>query len=135
MQGVPLPGPVHRGGTRTEAGTGGLWVMPSIPFTELALSHAQGRVLRAWRVEERVNTLPLRLDVLPSWEVSMFPKEYKYIIGIGLMLFGLFALNFPEYQHPIYGYINLGKYRIFIGVASVISGAFYIYHIRNINNK
>jgi len=33
----------------------------------------------------------------------MFPKEYKYIIGIGLILFGLFAIKFPEYQHPIYG--------------------------------
>ena len=65
----------------------------------------------------------------------MFPKVYKYIIGIGLMLFGLFAIKFPEYQHPIYGYINLGKYRIYIGVASVIVGAVYIYHIRNINNK
>jgi hypothetical protein len=65
----------------------------------------------------------------------MFPKEYKYIIGVGLMLFGLFALKFPEYQHPIYGYINLGIYRIYIGVASVIAGAFYIYHVRNINSK
>ena len=51
------------------------------------------------------------------------------------MLFGLFALKFPEYQHPIYGYINLGKFRIYIGVASVIAGAFYIYHVRNINSK
>lgn len=65
----------------------------------------------------------------------MFPKVYKHIIGIGLILFGLFALKFTEYQHPIYGYINLGEYRIFIGVASVLAGTFYIYHIRNINNK
>jgi hypothetical protein len=65
----------------------------------------------------------------------MFLKEYKYIIGVGLMLFGLFALKFPEYQHPIYGYINLGKYRTYIGVVSVIVGAFYIYHVRNINSK
>jgi len=65
----------------------------------------------------------------------MFPKVYKYIIGIGLMLFGLFALIFPDYQHPIYGYINLGDYRVYIGVASVMAGVFYINHVRNINNK
>ena len=65
----------------------------------------------------------------------MFQKEYKYILGIGLILFGLFAIIFPEYQHPIYGYINLGKYRISIGVASVIVGAIYISHVRNMNNK
>jgi len=65
----------------------------------------------------------------------MFPKEYKYIAGVGLILFGLFALNYPEYQHPIYGFINLGKYRIYIGVVSVIIGTFYIHHVRNINSK
>jgi len=63
----------------------------------------------------------------------MLPKEYKYLIGIGLILFGFFALKFPEYQHPIYGYINLGAYRIYIGIGSVISGAIYIYHVGNIN--
>jgi hypothetical protein len=68
-------------------------------------------------------------------EVAMFPLIYKYFIGIGLMLFGVFALKFPEYQHPIYGYINLGKYRIIIGVASVLAGAFYTYHITNRKNK
>jgi hypothetical protein len=65
----------------------------------------------------------------------MFPKEYKYIVGIGAILFGFFALKFPEYQHPIYGYINLGRYRIFIGVASVILGAIYIAHTRSKNRK
>ena len=65
----------------------------------------------------------------------MFPKEYKYIVGIGLILFGLFAVMYPEYKHPIYGYINLGKYHIYIGVASVIAGAIYISHLRNINIK
>jgi len=59
----------------------------------------------------------------------MFPKTYKYFIGIGLMLFGFFAVKFSEYQHPIYGYINLGKYHIYIGVACVISGAVYVYHV------
>lgn len=65
----------------------------------------------------------------------MFPKQYKYLIGIGLFFFGLFALKFPEYHHPIYGYINLGGYRIYIGVVSVIAGSFYIYHIWNTSNK
>ena len=65
----------------------------------------------------------------------MFPKEYKYIAGIGLILFGLFAVIYPEYQHPIYGYIDLGKFHIYIGVISVIAGAIYISHLRNINTK
>jgi len=65
----------------------------------------------------------------------MFPKEYKYIIGIGLILFGFFAVKYPEYQHPIYGYINLGDYHMYIGVASVMAGVIYIYHVRNIKNK
>jgi len=62
----------------------------------------------------------------------MFPKIYKYLFGFGLMLFGFFALKFQEYQHPIYGYINLGKYHIYIGVASVIGGAVYINHVKNL---
>lgn len=63
----------------------------------------------------------------------MFPKEYKYIIGIGFILFGFFALKFQEYNHPIYGYINLGKHHMYIGIASVMSGVFYIAHTRNKN--
>jgi hypothetical protein len=65
----------------------------------------------------------------------MFPREYKYIIGIGLSVFGFFALKFPDFQHPIYGYINLGAYRIYIGIASAMAGVVYIYHVRNSNNK
>ena len=68
-------------------------------------------------------------------EVTMFPKEYKYIIGFGIMLFGFFALKFPEYQHPIYGYINLGDYHMYIGVASVMAGIFYTHRVRNTKNK
>jgi len=65
----------------------------------------------------------------------MFPKEYKYILGVGFILFGFFALKFSEYQHPIYGYINLGKYHIYIGVAFVLIGVFYIAHVRSENKK
>jgi hypothetical protein len=65
----------------------------------------------------------------------MFPKEYKYVIGIGLILFGFFAVIFPEYQHPIYGYINLGDYRVYIGVASVMAGVFYIHLVRKTKSK
>jgi len=65
----------------------------------------------------------------------MFPKEYKYIIGIGLILFGFFAVKYPEYQHPIFGYINLGDYHMYIGVAFVMAGVIYIDHVRNIKNK
>jgi len=62
----------------------------------------------------------------------MFPKVYKYLFGFGLIFFGFFALKFQEYQHPIYGYINLGNYHIYIGVVSVVAGAVYIYHVKNI---
>ena len=65
----------------------------------------------------------------------MFSKEYKYIIGFGLILFGFFAVKFPEYQHPIYGYINFGDYHMYIGVVSVMAGIIYIQHIRNTKNK
>ena len=65
----------------------------------------------------------------------MFPKEYKYIIGIGLILFGFFAVKYPEYQHPIFGYIDLGDYHMYIGVAFVMAGVIYIDHVRNIKNK
>jgi hypothetical protein len=65
----------------------------------------------------------------------MFPKIYKYILGVGLILFGFFALKFPEYQHPIYGYINLGKYHAHIGIASVMAGVLDINRIRNRNDK
>ena len=63
----------------------------------------------------------------------MFPKAYKYMMGIGLILFGFFALKFQEYHHPIYGYINLGKYHIYIGAVSILIGSVYIYHVRNIS--
>jgi len=65
----------------------------------------------------------------------MFPKEYKYIIGVGAILFGFFALKFPEYQHPIYGYINLGKYHVYIGIACVMFGVLYIAHTRSKTRK
>jgi len=52
VHGVPVLGTVPRGVSGTEAGIGGHRVMPSIPFTELALSHAKRRRLRAWGIEE-----------------------------------------------------------------------------------
>ena len=58
VQGVPLLDPVPRGGAGTEAGTGWLRIMPSTPFTELALAHAQKRVLWTWRIEDWLNTHP-----------------------------------------------------------------------------
>jgi hypothetical protein len=60
----------------------------------------------------------------------MFPKQYRYFIGAGLILFGLFAVYYKEYNHPIYGYINLGDYHILIGIASSIIGAIYTAHTR-----
>jgi hypothetical protein len=54
MQDVPVLDSIHQGGSGTEAGIGGHRVMPSIPVSEMALSHAQEQVLWAWGIEERV---------------------------------------------------------------------------------
>jgi hypothetical protein len=59
----------------------------------------------------------------------------KYTIGIGLILFGFFAMYFPTYDHPIYGHIDLGKYRVLIGVASAMVGAVYTYRIKYKNKR
>jgi hypothetical protein len=79
-------------------------------------------------VIELVKYLDLRYTI--HGEATMFPKQYKYCIGIGLMLFGFFAVYFKEYDHPIYGYINLGDYHILIGIASSIIGAIYTAYVR-----
>jgi hypothetical protein len=65
----------------------------------------------------------------------MFPTGYKYFIGAGIILFGFFAIKFPEYQHPIYGYINFGKYHILIGIVFVITGAVYTAYAMHKKNK
>jgi hypothetical protein len=53
-------GPVHRKETGTEAGTYGHRVMPSMPFTELSLSHAQRRGLWPRRIEDCVKNAPVQ---------------------------------------------------------------------------
>lgn len=65
MQVVPVLGPVHRGGAGTETWIGEHGVMPSIPFSELALSHGQRRVLRAWRIEVRMTGKYTSPDDIP----------------------------------------------------------------------
>ncbi len=62
-----------------------------------------------------------------------FPKEYNYIASAGLIFFGFFALKFQEYQHPIYGRIYLGAYHVYIGIACIAAGVFFINQTRNRN--
>lgn len=62
MQGVQVLAPVRRGGPGNGAEAVGLWIMQSIPFKKLVFTHAQRRVLRAWRIEEKGSKQPLRLD-------------------------------------------------------------------------
>ena len=60
MQGVPILDPVRRGGLETGAQADGLGFMLSIPFRKLVFKHAQRRVLRAWRIEEKGKKQPLK---------------------------------------------------------------------------
>jgi len=65
--------------------------------------------------------------------LSDFIKGYAYIVIIGLVAFGAFALYFREYDHPIYGHLDLGAHHAWIGVLCIVAGivaAFYIRRIR-----
>jgi len=57
-------------------------------------------------------------------------RIYSYILGIGLILFGLFAVYFKTYKHPIYGYIDLGDHNIAIGITSFIFGWLFIAYVK-----
>lgn len=63
-------------------------------------------------------------------KLSTFYKGYITIIGIGIMLFGLFVIRFQTYEHPVYGYMNFGKYHVIIGIFSIIIGAILIIYVR-----
>lgn len=57
-------------------------------------------------------------------------RIYSYMFGIGLIIFGLFAVYFKAYKHPIYGYIDLGDHHIAIGIISLILGWLFIAYIK-----
>jgi len=48
-----------------------------------------------------------------------FKRVYLYMLAFGFLLFGVFALYFRSYNHPIYGHIDLGEYHQYIGLVSI----------------
>ena len=68
--------------------------------------------------------------MLPEKRRPFFRKFYMYLIGLGLMFFGVFAIVFREYNHPIYGYINLGPYHKYIGIGFLILSIGMMRYIR-----
>jgi hypothetical protein len=64
--------------------------------------------------------------MLPSGKrtsVSTFFKVYGYFVSAGIVLFGLFAMYFPEYDHPIYGRLDFGRHHVLFGAIFVALGA------------
>ena len=66
----------------------------------------------------------------PGQKKPFLKKIYLYMIGLGLMFFGVFAIFFREYHHPIYGYINLGAYHRYIGVGFLLLSVAMMRYIR-----
>jgi cyanate permease len=62
--------------------------------------------------------------------LSDFFRGYGYILGVGIILFGVFAVFFQTYTHPLYGFINFGEYHVLIGVTSIIIGAIVIIYLK-----
>ena len=58
------------------------------------------------------------------------PKIYMYIIALGLMFFGVFAMLYPSYNHPIYGPLNFGEYHKFIGVVFIMASVALLTYLR-----
>jgi len=52
-----------------------------------------------------------------------FKKFYLYLLGFGVMLFGVFAMLFRTYEHPLYGHIDFGRFHLWIGSAFIILSA------------
>lgn len=62
---------------------------------------------------------------------NSFTKIYLYLLGLGLMLFGVFAMLFRTYDHPIYGHINFGDYHLFIGAVFILLATALLLFIRH----
>jgi hypothetical protein len=58
-------------------------------------------------------------------------KVYLYLLGLGFMFFGAFAMLFRSYNHPIYGYINFGEYHRFIGAFFILLSTVLLLYIKN----
>jgi hypothetical protein len=59
-----------------------------------------------------------------------FRRVYLYMLAFGFMLFGIFAIYFPTYDHPYYGHIHLGEYHKFIGVAFLLLSVACMLYLR-----
>jgi hypothetical protein len=55
-------------------------------------------------------------------ELSGFFRVYGYIVAAGILGFGIFAIYFQTYDHPLYGRIALGPHHVLIGVSAVVAG-------------
>jgi len=68
----------------------------------------------------------------PEKRGFFFRKIYLYLIGLGLMFFGVFAILYREYDHPIYGHINLGEYHRYIGICVIMLSIATMRYIRKL---
>ena len=66
----------------------------------------------------------------PEKREPFLKKVYLYIMGLGLMLFGVFAFFYREYDHPFYGHINLGEYHKYIGACVLMLSIAFMRYIR-----
>jgi FtsH-binding integral membrane protein len=62
---------------------------------------------------------------------NSFKKVYLYLLGLGLLFFGVFAMLFRTYEHPIYGHINFGQYHLVIGAGFILLATAFLLFIRN----
>ena len=60
-----------------------------------------------------------------------FKRLYLYLLGLGLMLFGVFAMLFPSYDHPYYGHIEFGEYHLWIGAGFILLSAAFLLFIKH----
>ena len=57
-------------------------------------------------------------------------KIYLYIIGLGLMLFGMLAIFFRTVDHPIYGHLDFTEYHKYIGAGFLLLCVAFMSYIR-----
>ena len=69
------------------------------------------------------------MAVDPKKHVTPYLKIYLYLLALGLMLFGIFAMYFRTYDHPFYGRLDLGEHNVVIGVVSFLLGCALTYYI------
>lgn len=62
---------------------------------------------------------------------TAFLRIYLYLLALGLLLFGVFAVYFRSYDHPFYGRIHLGEYHRWIGAVSFAAGIVVLRYIRS----